>query len=74
MCDAIKKMNRIRDGLVSTNQPRSMELAVADVANEIGDNFMYLELLAQRLGLKMEDCVRNAFNRMSIRENLPQRL
>lgn len=40
----------------------------------IGDTVVYLDLLAQRLGLRLEDCVRDTFNRISEREGFPERI
>ncbi len=74
--DAIKKLRRIEEHVPSENvkQPPDREAAVKAIAQEIGDTFVYLDLLAQRLGLSIEDCIRNTFNRISDREHLPQRL
>lgn len=44
------------------------------VATEIGDTVVYLDLLAQRLGLSLEKCIRDTFNRVSEREGFPERL
>lgn len=44
------------------------------LATEIGDTFMYLDLLAQFYGLKMEECVAETFNRVSEREGFPERI
>lgn len=75
-CDAIKKLRRIECSVGSNNvkQPADREAAIRAIAQEIGDTFIYLDLLAQRLGLRTEDCVRDTFNRISVRERFPQRL
>lgn len=44
------------------------------LATEIGDTAVYLDLLAQFYGLRLEDCIRDTFNRVSIREGFPERL
>lgn len=76
ICDAVKKLNRLEIDLHSNNvrQPADREAAVKAIAQEIGDTLVYMDLLAQRLDLNLEDCVRDTFNRISVRENLPQRL
>lgn len=71
VCDAIKKLNRLQGSTASANNPASEKEAIQKIATEIGDTYLYLDLLAQRLGLRMEDCVRDTFNRVSKRENLP---
>ncbi len=76
VCDAIKKLRRIECALESGNakQPKTREQAVAAIAQEIGDTFIYLDLLAQRLGLNIEDCISDTFNRISEREGFSYRL
>ncbi len=76
ICDAIKKLRRIEEGVESKSkrQPLTKEEALKAIETEIGDTAVYLDLLAQRLGLSLEDCIRNTFNRISEREGLPQRL
>lgn len=68
----VKKMNRVRDNLqqnaVDTEKLREM------LADEIGDIGCYLDLFASRFGLRLEDCIRNKFNAISLRENFPERL
>lgn len=76
ICDAVKKLRRIECSVESKNtrQPENAVDAILDIAKEIGDTAVYLDLLAQRLGLNLEDCIRNTFNRISEREGMPQRL
>lgn len=76
VCDAIKKLRRIECAVESgnLNQPKSREEAIAAIAQEIGDTFIYLDLLAQRLGLNIEDGIRDTFNRISEREGFGYRL
>lgn len=74
VCDAIKKLNRVEGGVVHATGPRTREEAVAAVAEEIADTVIYLDLLAQRLGIDMERAVKDKFNRISEREGFPQRL
>lgn len=71
-CNVIKKMNRVRDNMqqkVVDTEALKMALKM-----EIGDVYIYLDLLARRAGLNLEDCVRDTFNRISEREGFPERL
>jgi NTP pyrophosphatase (non-canonical NTP hydrolase) len=76
MCDAIKKLNRLRDHLDSNNprQPRDISAAKAAIAQEIGDTLVYLDLLSAALDLSLEECVVNTFNRISDREGFDIKL
>jgi len=76
VCDAVKKLRRIECAVESGNlkQPKSREDAIAAIAQEIGDTFIYLDLLAQRLGINIEDAIRATFNRISEREGFSYRL
>jgi len=69
-CNLTKKMDRIwpsNQFKVSMNktEDQRMEELVAKAALEIGDVILYADLLASRLGLKLEDCVRQSFNNKS---------
>jgi len=44
------------------------------LADEIGDVFLYLDLLAQFYGLDIDRCIADTFNRVSVREGFPERL
>lgn len=72
LCNVIKKRNRVRDNL---QQRGTNEGALQhNLKMEIGDVYVYLDLLARRVGLNLEDCVRDTFNRISEREGFPERL
>lgn len=73
-CNALKKLYRYDHGIQQNANTSDREELVKKVAMEIGDTVVYLDLLAQRLGLKLEDCVRDTFNRISVREGFPERL
>lgn len=76
VCDGIKKLNRIRMG-VHSNNPRaqvSEQQMKEHILKEIGDTTTYLDLLAQRMGSDLESCLRIAFNSVSQRENLEERI
>lgn len=74
VCNAVKKYRRVEGNMVQSKGPQTLEEATAAIATEIGDTFLYLQLLAARLGLRMEDCVVDTFNRVSEREGFPERL
>jgi NTP pyrophosphatase (non-canonical NTP hydrolase) len=71
--NVIKKLNRVRDGMLTRGQASENELR-GKLKMEIGDSYIYLDLLARRVGLNLEDCVRDTFNRISEREGFPERL
>jgi NTP pyrophosphatase (non-canonical NTP hydrolase) len=60
----IKKLNRVRDGIPGNGDVSQSDLT-AGLADEIADTFIYLDLLAQRLGFDLETIVRDKFNRTS---------
>jgi NTP pyrophosphatase (non-canonical NTP hydrolase) len=45
-----------------------------EIAMELGDEFVYLDLLAHSLGIELEDCVIAAFNKVSDRKNYPVKI
>lgn len=61
--NVVKKLNRVRDGIPGNTQTEA-ELRAA-LADELADVFIYLDLLAQRAGVKLQDAVRDKFNRTS---------
>jgi NTP pyrophosphatase (non-canonical NTP hydrolase) len=68
VCDAVKKMNRARDGL----QGKTSDAEA--VGKEIADTVIYLDLLAQRLGFDLADLVEQKFNEVSDREGFDIKL
>ena len=73
-CNAVKKLRRIETGARQFNGPKSHPEAVQAIAIELGDTFLYLDILAWRLGVDLERAIIDTFNRVSIREGFPQRL
>ena len=72
LCNVIKKLNRVRDGLPGNSEtPDNLRKMLAD---EIGDVYAYLDLLAQAAGLHLDECVRHKFNRVSEKHGFPERL
>jgi len=74
LCNAIKKLRRVEDGISQAKGPHTREEALRDIATEIGDVYLYLDLVAQRLGIDIETAIRDTFNRVSVREGFPQKL
>lgn len=77
--NVVKKLRRLETSLRQAEQGElSDEEMRRDLLNklatEIGDTFMYLDLLAQAAGLSLNRCVIDTFNRVSIREGFPERL
>ena len=70
-CNQIKKYNRLRVCLHSNN-PDGFDMS--KLAEELADTFIYLDLLASRCGLSLEKIVKDKFNAVSERENLPHRI
>lgn len=68
VCNAVKKLRRIECGLAQAKGPHTREEALAEIATEIGDTFLYLDLLASHLGIDLGDAIRETFNRVSDRE------
>lgn len=72
LCNVIKKLNRVRDGIVG-NKPNEPDLG-NQLASEIADVYLYLDLLAQRMGVDLYEAVRIKFNETSIRMGFPEQL
>ena len=71
--NVVKKLRRIELGTQQASGITRDEL-LAKLAMEIGDTFMYLDLLAQHYGLDIAQCVTDTFNRVSVREGFPERI
>lgn len=77
LCGAIKRLNRFRAGYKITRRKsrvESEEEGLKGIKEEIGGIVCYLDLLAQHVGLTLEECVRDTFNEVSERENFPHRV
>lgn len=72
VCDAIKKLNRLRDDLQGGSKNR--EERVKEIGKELADTFLYLDLLAENLGLDLEECIVDKFNEVSEKFQFDQRL
>jgi NTP pyrophosphatase (non-canonical NTP hydrolase) len=59
----IKKLNRSRDGVPGNKQ--TDEVLHTNLALELGDAFIYLDLIAQRYGIDIGEAARRVFNSKS---------
>lgn len=60
----VKKLNRVRDGI--TGNKETEEELHNKLRKEIGDTFVYLDLLAQSLGFQVGDAAVEVFNSKSL--------
>jgi len=70
--DLVKKLNRVRDGLIG-NKESEAELR-ANLADEIADTLIYLDLFAARAGVDLAQAVISKFNAKSAEVGFPERL
>lgn len=61
----VKRLNRLRDGLIANPPPQAAEKLQAKLKREIADTFIYLDLLAQAAGVRMSEAVAETFNAKS---------
>jgi NTP pyrophosphatase (non-canonical NTP hydrolase) len=75
-CDVIKKLNRLRDNLVGNHKASQLtnESLMGELANELADVYLYLDLLAQAAQIDLPAAIRAKFNVVSERNNFPERL
>lgn len=72
--NVVKKLRRHELGIQQNAESPDKAVLLAKLATEIGDTFMYLDLLAQHYGLHLAACVADTFNRVSEREGFPERI
>lgn len=70
----VKKLRRLETGMLSTRADGERSELLRKLADEIGDVYAYLDLLAQFYGLNIADCIRDKFNAVSVREGMPERI
>jgi NTP pyrophosphatase (non-canonical NTP hydrolase) len=70
--NVIKKLNRIRSG-ININKETQEELQ-QQLKSELGDTFIYLDLLCQSLGYSIGEASIEAFNTKSIQLGFPHRI
>ena len=69
----IKKLNRWRDN-VQTERDQTTDILHADLAIELADAVLYLDLLADHYDIDLAAAVIDKFNLVSRREGFPERL
>lgn len=78
VCNAVKKLKRLEDNLKSKNDKgreiKSFDQAKKVIGEELADTALYLNLLAIRLGLSLEDEIVKKFNSVSKKYKFPERL
>lgn len=77
VCNETKKLSRLTSTTMAhkgNNNPESIDLARDKIKKEIGDVIVYLDLLAARLNISLEEAIITTFNRVSEREGFPERL
>jgi NTP pyrophosphatase (non-canonical NTP hydrolase) len=70
--NVVKKLNRVRDG-VPGNKVSADELRV-QLRKELGDVFVYLDLMCQSLGFSVADAAAEVFNSKSAEIGYPVQL
>ena len=70
--NVVKKLNRVRDG-VPGNKLTADELR-DQLRKELGDVFVYLDLMAQSLGFTIADAAAEVFNAKSADLGYPEKL
>jgi len=58
-----KKLNRVRDGI--TGNDETPEELRAKLGSELADTFIYLDLLAQSVGISLAEAVAKTFDKKS---------
>lgn len=70
--NVVKKLNRYRDGVPGNKVPR--EELVEQLRKELGDVFVYLDLMAQSLGFNIGDAAVEVFDAKSTEIGYPRTL
>lgn len=68
LCNEVKKLNRERDSIEQSSKRR------INIAEELADIQLYLDLVAQRAGVNLEDATIVKFNKVSKEMSFPERL
>lgn len=74
VCNVVKKLRRFETAIPSKNQPASFSVALDMLQKEIGDAFLYMDLLCRFYNLSLLSCIILAFNEVSRREGFPERM
>jgi NTP pyrophosphatase (non-canonical NTP hydrolase) len=71
--NVVKKLNRYRDGVPGNKVSEAEELR-DQLRKELGDVFVYLDLMAQSLGFSIADAAAEVFNAKSAEIGYPVKL
>jgi NTP pyrophosphatase (non-canonical NTP hydrolase) len=74
VCDAIKKLRRIETGAENKSDIQTVEQAHEAIGIELADTVLYCDLLAQRLGINLDEFIKRKFNSVSEKYGFPERL
>ena len=67
-----KKLNRVRDGIPGNEE--TPDQLREELQNELADTFIYLDLLAQSVGVDLSEAVPRVFDAKSEKIGYPQRV
>ncbi len=71
--NVVKKLRRIETGYRDVNG-HDRDALLADLADELADVYLYLDLLATRAGITLPAAIVAKFNKVSERQGFPDRL
>lgn len=78
VCNAVKKLRRIEDEIANISEPNRQISTRAEahkkIGEEIADTLIYLDLLAQRVGVDLAAAVIAKYNAVSEKYGFPDRL
>lgn len=74
VCNAVKKLRRVEDSLAQVTGPSTREQAIREIGDELADTYLYLDLLAHRLGIDLPEAITRKFNAVSVKVGFPERL
>lgn len=66
----IKKLNRIRDGLVGNNEKENKDALIIALRKEFADIYIYLDLLSTSFGVDLQRAVIDKFNETTDKNGL----
>lgn len=64
-CNIAKKLLRFRDNIKGNDQNKTIENYKNELAREMADTLIYLDLWAASQGINLSEAVKNAFNNKS---------
>ena len=74
LCNVVKKLNRIRDGLPGNKEGVTKESLEIDLAKEIADVYLYLDLFATAVKVDLPAAIKFKFNEVSQRIGFKEQL